>query len=75
MPRGQNPKSLELIERSRMPINISPKGLEINKHGPRKMCIGNEKGRQEKLGNKKRLEVQLEKPQRKKSQKGKTRGS
>ena len=65
MPRDWNPKRSKLIERLRMPINLSPKGLETNKHGPKKICTGNEKGRQEKPGNKKRLEVPLEKPQEK----------
>ena len=63
MPQGCNPKRLELNEWSRMLINPSPKGLETKKLGPGKLCIGNEKGRQEKLRNKKRLEVLLEKPQ------------
>ena len=62
MPRGQNPKRSELIERSRMLINPSPKGLETNEHGPEKMCTRNKKGRQEKPRNKKRLEAALLKP-------------
>ena len=44
-------------------VNPCLKGLETNKHGPEKMCIGNEKGRQEKPRNKKWLEEQFEKSQ------------
>ena len=49
-----------------MHVNPSPKELGTNKNGPEKMCMGVEKGRQLKLGNNKRLEEQLEKPQVKK---------
>ena len=63
MPKGRNPKRLEQCERSKKPTNSSPKGLETNKNGPGKMCMGIEKGRQEKPRNKKRQEGQVEKPQ------------
>ena len=45
-----------------MPVNSSSKGPNTNKYGPKKMCMGSEKGRQEKLGSKKGWKVSLKKP-------------